>query len=106
MWAPITPTPTDPVRTRRTANRLAKIYMALITGDSLHHPVQMPSPDIASCVDIDPVQAETTRRALLASLAGTDTLLLGTHFPPPTGGYVRSRGDVHHLVPVPPDDRP
>jgi glyoxylase-like metal-dependent hydrolase (beta-lactamase superfamily II) len=79
---------------------------ALITGDCLHHPVQMPCPDIGSCVDIDPAQAETTRRGLLASLADTDVLLLGTHFPPPTAGYVRSGGDAHHLVPVPPGARP
>lgn len=63
---------------------------ALITGDSLHHPVQIPRPDIGSCVDIDPVRAEATRRSLLASLADTGTLVLGTHFPPPTAGQVVS----------------
>lgn len=78
---------------------------AVITGDCLHHPVQIPCRDIGSCVDIDPAQAETTRRDLLASLADNPTLLLGTHFPPPTAGYVRSHGDVHHLVPVPPVTR-
>ncbi|MFE6613356.1 MBL fold metallo-hydrolase [Amycolatopsis sp. NPDC057786] len=63
---------------------------ALITGDSLHHPVQIPRPDIGSCVDIDPARAEATRRSLLASLADTGTLVLGTHFPPPTAGQVVS----------------
>ncbi|TVT08239.1 MBL fold metallo-hydrolase [Amycolatopsis bartoniae] len=61
---------------------------ALITGDSLHHPVQVPHPELGSCVDVDPAQAAATRRALLASLAGTDTLVLGSHFPPPTAGHI------------------
>ena len=76
---------------------------ALITGDCIHHPVQLPHPGIGSCVDIHPARAEATRRRLLASLAGTGTLLLGTHFPPPTAGRVRPHGDAHRLVPVPPD---
>ncbi|MGW9426932.1 MBL fold metallo-hydrolase [Streptomyces decoyicus] len=76
---------------------------ALITGDCLHHPVQLSRPDIGSCVDIDPVQAADTRRTLLASLAGTDTLLLGSHFPPPTAGRVRSEGGAYRLAPVAPD---
>ncbi|WP_064458356.1 MBL fold metallo-hydrolase [Streptomyces hygroscopicus] len=74
---------------------------ALITGDCVHHPVQFAHPAISSCVDIDPGQAEATRRALLASLAGTDTLLLGTHFPPPTAGRVTGHGAGYRLSPVP-----
>lgn len=76
---------------------------ALITGDCLHHPVQLSRPDIGSCVDTDPAQAADTRRTLLASLAGTDTLLLGSHFPPPTAGRVRSEGGAYRLSPVEPD---
>ncbi|WP_306337993.1 MBL fold metallo-hydrolase [Streptomyces sp. KL118A] len=77
---------------------------ALITGDLLHHPVQLPHPHIGSCVDIDPEQSEATRRDLLASLVGTETLLLGTHFPDPTSGRVVSDGDgdAYRLAPVPP----
>lgn len=63
---------------------------ALITGDSIHHPVQMSHPHLTSCVDTDAQQAVRTRRRLLDSLADTDTLLLGTHFPQPTAGTVRS----------------
>ncbi|WP_328608992.1 MBL fold metallo-hydrolase [Amycolatopsis sp. NBC_00345] len=66
---------------------------ALITGDSVHHPIQVSSPDIGSCVDIDPGLAERTRRGLLASLAGTGTLVLGTHFPAPTAGHVVADGE-------------
>ncbi|MFF3013441.1 MBL fold metallo-hydrolase [Streptomyces sp. NPDC057939] len=74
---------------------------ALITGDCVHHPVQLPHPGIGSCVDIDPARSEETRRALLGSLAGTDALLLGSHFPPPTAGTVSAHGDHYRLSPVP-----
>ncbi|GHF54786.1 MBL fold metallo-hydrolase [Streptomyces mashuensis] len=72
---------------------------AVITGDCLHHPVQLSDPDITSCVDIDPGQAIRTRRTLLAGLAGTDVLLLGSHFPPPTAGHVVPDGEGYRLVP-------
>ncbi len=73
---------------------------AVITGDCIHHPVQLPHPGIGSCVDIDPEQAEKTRRALLSALADTGTLLLGSHFPPPTAGHVRSHAGAHLLTPA------
>ncbi|MBL1083495.1 MBL fold metallo-hydrolase [Streptomyces actinomycinicus] len=78
---------------------------ALITGDSLHHPLQVAHPHIGACVDTDPQQAETTRRDLLDSLADTDTLLLGTHFPHPTAGHITTHRNAHHLRPVSPTDR-
>lgn len=74
---------------------------ALITGDCIHHPVQFAHPAIGSCVDIDPEQAEVTRRELLASLAGTGALVLGTHFAPPTAGHVILHGDAYRLSPTP-----
>ncbi|MFB7905987.1 MBL fold metallo-hydrolase [Kitasatospora sp. NPDC056076] len=74
---------------------------ALITGDCVHHPVQLAHPAIGACVDIEPERSEATRRALLASLAGTDALLLGTHFAPPTAGRVVAHGDAYRLRPVP-----
>ncbi|MFI9353879.1 MBL fold metallo-hydrolase [Streptomyces lydicus] len=75
---------------------------ALITGDALHHPVQMAHPGITSCVDVDPRQAAATRRRLLASLADSGTLVLGTHFPAPTAGLVTAHGDAYGFAPVPP----
>ena len=75
---------------------------AVITGDCVHHPVQFARPGIGSCADIDPDTAENTRRRLLASLVGTDTLVLGTHFPPPTAGRVVKHGQAYRLEPVPP----
>ncbi|WP_439678655.1 MBL fold metallo-hydrolase [Embleya sp. MST-111070] len=75
---------------------------ALITGDCVHHPIQLAHPAIGACVDIDPRQSEATRRALLARLADTETLLLGTHFAPPTAGRIITHKTTHRLHPVPP----
>lgn len=74
---------------------------AVVTGDCVHHPVQLSHPGITSCVDIDPALAARSRRTLLEDLAGTDALLLGTHFPPPTAGRVLSDGTGYRLAPVP-----
>ncbi|MFE7116085.1 MBL fold metallo-hydrolase [Streptomyces sp. NPDC057654] len=76
-------------------------HSAVITGDCVHHPVQLAHPDLCSSVDIDAEQAARTRTRLLAELAGTGTLLLGSHFPPPTAGLVRRDGDAFRLVPAP-----
>lgn len=66
---------------------------ALLCGDAIHHPLQLPHPDLYLGVDFDRVQSEATRRAMLERLAGTDTLLLTAHFPAPTAGYVTREGD-------------
>ncbi|MFI5776707.1 MBL fold metallo-hydrolase [Nocardia sp. NPDC051570] len=78
-------------------------HTAVITGDCIHHPVQLPHPEIGSCVDIDPTQAEITRRTLLSTLADTNALLFGTHFPPPTAGRVLSHAGAYRLAPLDPD---
>ncbi|MCK7624320.1 MBL fold metallo-hydrolase [Streptomyces sp. RS10V-4] len=75
---------------------------ALVTGDCLHHPVQFAHPAIGSCVDIDPVQAEATRRTLLSTLADSKTLVLGSHFAPPTAGRLTTHGAAYRLTPLPP----
>ncbi|AEW99662.1 MBL fold metallo-hydrolase [Streptantibioticus cattleyicolor] len=72
---------------------------ALITGDCVHHPVQFAHPAIGACVDIDPRRSEATRRELFGSLAGTGTLVLGTHFAPPTAGHVVADQDTYRLLP-------
>ncbi|MET9415753.1 MBL fold metallo-hydrolase [Streptomyces klenkii] len=71
---------------------------ALITGDSIHHPVQLSHPHVHSCVDIDPAQAIRTRARLLDAMADTDALLMGTHFPQPTAGTVRRENGRYRLL--------
>lgn len=61
---------------------------AIITGDLMHHPCQIAHPEWSSIVDTDPRQSEAVRRDFLADLAGTSTLVIGTHFGGPTAGCI------------------
>ena len=70
---------------------------ALITGDSFHHPCQIARPQWASTADDDQSASTATRRRVLAETAGTDTLLVGTHFNEPVCGRIVEDGDGHRL---------
>lgn len=72
-------------------------HEALITGDLAHHPCQMAMPAWASAFDHDPEQSTRTRRQVFGRLAGTPTLLIGTHFAGPTAGRVVKDGDAFRL---------
>ncbi|MCK9542731.1 MAG: MBL fold metallo-hydrolase [Novosphingobium sp.] len=61
---------------------------ALLSGDFLHNPAQIARPDWGAYVDEDSIRSETTRRAQLDEIADLPVLLIGTHFPAPTAGYV------------------
>ncbi len=72
---------------------------AVITGDVLHTPLQVALPELtASPFDADPIYATETRRSFLDRHADSECLLLGTHFPPPTAGYVRGQGARRRFV--------
>jgi glyoxylase-like metal-dependent hydrolase (beta-lactamase superfamily II) len=70
---------------------------ALITGDFLHHPCQMAHPEWAASPDYDQDQSTRTRQATFADLAGTRTLVIGTHFAAPTAGHVVRDGEAYRL---------
>jgi glyoxylase-like metal-dependent hydrolase (beta-lactamase superfamily II) len=71
---------------------------ALITGDFMHHPCQIARPEWSSTADSDPSEARRTREAMLTSLAGTPTLVIGTHFAGRTAGHVVRDGDAFRLA--------
>ena len=71
---------------------------ALITGDFMHHPCQMARPDWSSTADSDPEQARQTRGRMLAGLADTPTLVIGTHFAGRTAGHVVPDGNAFRLL--------
>ncbi|HEY2386964.1 MAG TPA: MBL fold metallo-hydrolase [Candidatus Binatia bacterium] len=71
---------------------------ALITGDFLHHPCQMARPEWAAVVDYDAERSTRTRRDVFAALAGTGTLLIGTHFAGVSAGRVVRDGDAYKLA--------
>lgn len=72
--------------------------VGLITGDMVHSPLQFAYPAAASTPDHDPRIAEATRRRFAKELCDTDVLVLGTHFAPPTSGYLRSDDSGIRLV--------
>ena len=60
---------------------------ALITGDIAHSPIQFAHPELAAWrFDTDAAASTSTRRTIVERYANTDTLVLGTHFAPPTAG--------------------
>jgi len=61
---------------------------AVITGDLMHHPLQCAEPDLANNFDVDADAARRTRRDFLARYSNQPVLVLGTHFAPPTGGWI------------------
>jgi glyoxylase-like metal-dependent hydrolase (beta-lactamase superfamily II) len=67
---------------------------AVITGDLMHHPVQMAEPQWASHFDSDPDAARKTRRAFCERYADGPVTVLGTHFHAPTAGRVVRHGDT------------
>ncbi|MBL8781814.1 MAG: MBL fold metallo-hydrolase, partial [Alphaproteobacteria bacterium] len=70
---------------------------ALITGDFVHHPCQMARPAWAATVDYDQTASTATRREVFARLAGTPTLIIGTHFAGATAGRIVRDGDAFRL---------
>ena len=70
---------------------------AVITGDLMHHPVQIAHPEWGSRADHDKAQAEATRLAFLRRYVDRPVLVLGTHFAGPTGGRLVRDGDAFRL---------
>ncbi len=73
---------------------------AAITGDLIHSPLQVFAPDMSPSVDHDPRRAATTRHAFLQEAASSGRLVLGSHFPIPSVGHVRTRGDGYEWEPL------
>jgi glyoxylase-like metal-dependent hydrolase (beta-lactamase superfamily II) len=63
---------------------------AIITGDAVHHPVQLAFPDRG--MDQDEEAGAASRRKLLSLAADRNCRLIGSHFPYPTAGQVRRDG--------------
>jgi glyoxylase-like metal-dependent hydrolase (beta-lactamase superfamily II) len=66
---------------------------AIITGDMLHHPIQCVFPELGAHVDWDSAVSGATRRTFFGRHADRPVLILGTHFPTPTAGWLRTHGD-------------
>lgn len=71
---------------------------ALVTGDAIHHPVQLAHPEWGSASDWDPAMAARTRRELLEQCARTGMLLFGSHFADALPHRVARSGDAFALA--------
>lgn len=66
---------------------------AVLTGDAIHHPIQVCYPEWSAAFCEDPAQSAACRRRLVERLADTSTLVLPAHFPSPTAGWIRAHRD-------------
>ena len=74
----------------------------LIWGDITHVPeVQIPRPDVTVVYDVDPAQAEASRRRILAQTAAERQLVAGMHLHFPGYAHVAHDAEGYRLVPEP-----
>jgi glyoxylase-like metal-dependent hydrolase (beta-lactamase superfamily II) len=65
---------------------------AMFCGDVMHHPVQVPYPELCPSFDDDQAVALGSRMKLLTDCADRDILVLPTHFVEPQGCRIVSGG--------------
>lgn len=70
---------------------------AVITGDMVHHPVQLAEPGWGSHPDAQPDRAVQTRRDFVSRYGDQPVLVIGTHFAGPTAGHIVKVGDSCRL---------
>jgi glyoxylase-like metal-dependent hydrolase (beta-lactamase superfamily II) len=67
---------------------------AVFCGDLMHSPLQLRYPELSPKFDVDPAQAAKTRRSFLERYCETDTLCCTAHFPSPSAGKIRRKGNA------------
>lgn len=72
-------------------------HTAIIGGDIMHHPCQVARPAWATLVDSDVDMARETRLRVLDAWSDRPILYIGTHFAPPTAGYLLRDGDTYRF---------
>jgi glyoxylase-like metal-dependent hydrolase (beta-lactamase superfamily II) len=66
---------------------------AVFVGDIMHSPIQLQHPELSPRFDVDPAQAAVTRKNFLERYCDTDTLCCTAHFPSPSTGKIRRKGN-------------
>lgn len=66
---------------------------AVFSGDLMHSPIQTLYPEMSVKFDVDAAQAATTRRSFLERYCDTETLCCTAHFPSPSVGKIRRKGN-------------
>ena len=67
---------------------------AVFCGDLMHTPLQTHYPELSPTFDSDPAQAAQTRRSFLERYCDTDTLCCTAHFPSPSVGKIKRKGNA------------
>ncbi len=67
---------------------------AVFSGDLMHTPLQTLYPELSPKFDVDPAQAAVTRRSFLERYCDTDTLCCTAHFPSPSVGKIKRKGNA------------
>ena len=70
---------------------------AVITGDMMHHPIQLAVPATHGRFDMDPARGAQTRLEFVDRFADTQTLIIGSHFSDPTAGHIVTDGQSWQL---------
>jgi glyoxylase-like metal-dependent hydrolase (beta-lactamase superfamily II) len=66
---------------------------AVFSGDLMHSPIQTHYPELSAKFDVDQALAAKTRRGFLERYCDTDTLCCPAHFPSPSIGKIRRKGN-------------
>ena len=71
---------------------------AVLSGDVIHHPLQVVYPEVSSAFCFDPEQSRQTRRKFVEQYADSNALILPAHFATPTAGRIISSRDGFRFV--------
>ena len=64
---------------------------AVFSGDLMHHPIQVPEPQLSTIFCTDAEASRRTRTAFVERYIDTDTVILPAHFPGRSAGRIRGR---------------
>jgi glyoxylase-like metal-dependent hydrolase (beta-lactamase superfamily II) len=65
---------------------------AVITGDLMHHPMQVAMPHRAATFDMDKEAGRQTRCGFVDKYSDSGVLVIGAHFAGPTAGHIKTYG--------------
>jgi glyoxylase-like metal-dependent hydrolase (beta-lactamase superfamily II) len=73
---------------------------AMLTGDLMHHPIQVNRPDWSSRFCFDPDHSRRTRQRFVEDHADRDVVIFAAHFPGPTAGRIvgTERGTIFRVT--------
>jgi len=66
---------------------------AVITGDLMHHPMQVAMPHRQATFDMDKEAGRQTRMGFVGKYADSGVMVIGAHFAEPTAGHITTHGE-------------